>query len=71
MIPVVIFAVLMVAAAYRFRHGASMKQRSDWCRAFAISAILFVIYAGRAAIRGTAVGDCDVRIAVSKDVTVP
>lgn len=48
-----------------------MKQRSDRCRALAISAILFVIYAARAAIHGTAVGDCDGRIAVSKDVTVP
>ena len=46
-----------------------MKQRSDWCRALAISAILFVIYAARAAISGTAVGDCDVGIAVSKNVT--
>lgn len=71
MIPVVILAVFMVAAAFRFRHGASMKQRSDWYRALVISAILFVLYAARAAIRGTAVGDCDVRIAVSKDVTVP
>jgi hypothetical protein len=64
-------AVFMVAAAYRFRHGGGMKQRSDWCRALAIIAILFVIYAARAAIRGTAVVGCDVRIAVSKDVTAP
>jgi len=70
-IPVVISAVLMVAAAYRFRHGASRKQRSDWCRALTISAILFVVYAARAVIHGTAVGGCDVRIAVSKDMTVP
>ena len=67
MITRVILGAAIIIAAFRLRH--SPKQRSGWCRALVISAILFVIYATRAAIRGTAAGDCDVHIAVSNDAT--
>jgi len=64
MISVVILGAVIIMAAFRLRY--SPEQRSGWCRALAISAILIVIYATRAVIHGTA-GDCDVRIAVSND----
>ena len=65
MISLVILGAVIIMAAFRLRY--SPEQRSGWCRALAISAILFVIYAIRAVIQGTAAGDCDVRIAVSND----
>jgi hypothetical protein len=68
MITLVILGAVIIMAAFRLRH--SPEQRSGWCRALVISAILFVIYAARAAIHGAAAGDCDVRIAVSNDATV-
>jgi hypothetical protein len=67
MITLVILGAVILVAAFRLRH--SPEQRSGWCRTLAISTILFVIYATRAAIHGTAAGDCDVRIAVSNDAT--
>jgi hypothetical protein len=68
MIALGVLGAFIIVAASRLRQ--SPEQRSGWHRALAISAILFVIYAARAAIRGTAAGDCDVRIAVSNDATV-
>ena len=64
MITLVILGAVILVAAFRLRHSPEQ----GWCRALAISTILFVIYATRAAIRGTA-GDCDVHIAVSNDAT--
>ena len=65
MITLVILGAVILVAAFRLRHSPEQ----GWCRALAISTILFVIYATRAAIRGTAAGDCDVHIAVSNDAT--
>ena len=68
MIALVVLAAFMIGAAYRSRHSA--EQRSDWHRALAIAAMLFVIYVAQTAISGMAAGDCDVRIAASNDATV-
>ena len=69
MIALVVLGAFIIMAAYRLRQSA--EQRSDWHLALAISAIVFVIYAARDAMGGIAAGDCDFRIAVLNNVTVP
>lgn len=72
MISLMVFAAILIASAYRLRHNVDTERRGGWRQALAISAILFLIYAARAAVFGGPAGaDCDIGIAVPKDVTVP
>lgn len=71
MIALVLLAAILIGSAFRLRYEMSPERRTGRRQVFAISAILLLIYAARAVIRGTAGADCDIRIAVSKDVTVP
>ncbi len=71
MIPLVFLAGFVIGAADRLRHDISVERRNGWRQALAISAILFLIYAARAVFGGAGGSDCDIRLAVSKDVTAP
>lgn len=71
MIALALLAAILIGSAFRLRHDMSAERRTGWRQAFAISAILLLIYAARAGVCGTNGGDCDIRIAVPKDVTVP